>query len=241
MLLCKYESANYKDFTCWAHKQKLSPLFLWSELGRFFSCIKQSNRKIPNRSQPWNYICHLCANANRDFRSVNIIDCVRSILGQLLLRLVLVLLNAPAISLNLISCIKLFSGNSKRGWRLENVLLQSSTLLPKLGFFNSKLTSSPEWCNKRFFVCLAKTVFLNLILKLSVASKNERRLDNFINCKLISSLECNKHSFLCLVFSVFLAQFFSRWKSTDGLYLVIFSAGHLRAIQRGLLPFRLQL
>ena len=88
-------------------------------------------------------ICHLCANANREFRSENLIDCMRSILGQLLLRLVLVLLNAPAISQNLINCIKSFSGNSKRGWRLESVLLRSSALLRKLGLFQQQNDFKP--------------------------------------------------------------------------------------------------
>ena len=77
-----------------------------------------------------------------------------------------------------------------------------------------------------------------LIAELNVAPK----IGPFFNSKPTSSQEwSNKLSFLCLVFPVFLVQFFFRWKSTDGLYLVIFSAGHPRAIQRGLLPFRLQL
>ena len=104
----------------------------------------------------WNYICHLCANANRDFRSINLIDCVRSMFRQPLLRFVLVLLNASAISQNLINCIKIFSGNSKRGWRLESVLLRSSTLLPKLGLF-----STANWLQARsdaisVFLCFSQ-------------------------------------------------------------------------------------
>ena len=102
----------------------------------------------------WNYICHLCANANRDFRSINLIDCVRSMLRQLLLRFVLVLLNASAISQNLINCIKIFSGNSKRGWRLESVLLRSSTFPPKLGLFSTanRLQARSDPINSLFCV-----------------------------------------------------------------------------------------
>ena len=40
---------------------------------------------------------------------------------------------------------------------LRKRLIAELNVAPKIGpFFNSKLTSSPEWCNKRFFLCFSQ-------------------------------------------------------------------------------------
>ena len=80
-------------------------------------------------------------------------------LGQLLLRLVLVWLNAPAISQNLIDCIKLFSGISKRGWRFSKRLIAELNVAPKIGPFSTANRLQAQSDAISTFLCVSQRLY----------------------------------------------------------------------------------